>query len=526
MSLSHLQIANIAILAGLAIRLGYWLYVDPIWEDALITLRIVGNFVTSGRLSYNLPEVVYGFTSPLHALLIMLPGEAAFPGGGLFTSRIASLVAFGATVRMAMKLARHPAYNLGLPGCGLWLLLLVCYMPGVYFPLGGMETQFAVLAVIAAITYCTYRSDLLLGIWLGIALLVRPDLVILLIACLSVRFLGSPKAALKVGLVACVVYGPWFAFSWMYFGSPIPQTVIAKSLQRPEISLNLWWFAGKIFSPTTSASVAGNIFLDAVVLLSLILILASIAILCLSPNEPGPSRSTNRYCQYLGKAHLLAGPLFVIGFYFYMTLFMAHCPWYHVPVFLLSGSLFALTVDRFAEFVRARSRMMAAWATAVLTLGIALPHVCYAVVKPFRDHLVQLYIENSVRIPVGLWLRDHVQPGERVFLEPLGYVGYYAGPGVAIDDWPGLVSRRTTTALRSLPPDQRTEIDPIPLLKPEWIVIRQGNYRSGIAATTPAAEELRDRYQVVAEFGIPGFAPDYFFLQNNMDAFFYILRRV
>jgi hypothetical protein len=67
------KVLFIALVTGIVLRISYCLYVDPVWEDTLITLRIVENFIANNTLSYNHPLPVYAFTSPLNALLIMYP---------------------------------------------------------------------------------------------------------------------------------------------------------------------------------------------------------------------------------------------------------------------------------------------------------------------------------------------------------------------------------------------------------------------------------------------------------------------
>ena len=51
--------------------------------------------------------------------------------------------------------------------------------------------------------------------------------------------------------------------------------------------------------------------------------------------------------------------------------------------------------------------------------------------------LQQRLIEDGVRRPIGLWLRAHAaSPQDTVFLEPLGYIGYFSG--LKMLDHPGL----------------------------------------------------------------------------------------
>ena len=54
--------------------------------------------------------------------------------------------------------------------------------------------------------------------------------------------------------------------------------------------------------------------------------------------------------------------------------------------------------------------------------------------------LQQAIIEDGSRRAVGLWLRQNAGPGDTVFLESLGYIGYFSN--LKTYDFPGLVLDR------------------------------------------------------------------------------------
>src|SRR6185295_2100971 len=59
-------------IAACLVGLGYSLYTQQIWEDALITLRHSENLSNGQGLTYNPGERVHGFTSPINVLLLTL----------------------------------------------------------------------------------------------------------------------------------------------------------------------------------------------------------------------------------------------------------------------------------------------------------------------------------------------------------------------------------------------------------------------------------------------------------------------
>lgn len=76
-------------------------------------------------------------------------------------------------------------------------------------------------------------------------------------------------------------------------------------------------------------------------------------------------------------------------------------------------------------------------------------------------------MEDGVRRSIGLWLREHARPGDTVFLEPLGYIGYFSQ--LKTFDFPGLSSPEVVAVIRS---GHRTYPDIITALRPTWLVLR------------------------------------------------------
>jgi hypothetical protein len=514
------RILFIALVTGIALRVSYILYVEPVWEDALITLRIVENFISNNSLSYNHPLPVYAFTSPLNALLIMCPAHALFQEG-INAVRITSLFAFAATLLIAYQLAQTAPFRLSRIGLSIWLCLIVGYMPGIYFPMGGMETQFAILFTFAALQASLCEKDIRLGLISGIGLLVRPDTIIFTMCSLFLFALKNPKKSTKAALVCAIVYLPWFVFSWYYFGSPVPHSAMAKSLViKPSISIeNFWWILQKVFSPTTSSGAGSmtDIVANLTSTLAVLLIIASIWAIWKSAFSTAVKGSATIY-SLRNKAILFCAPAYALSFVLYMFLSWAHAPWYHVPAFLIAAGLFAQGFD----FVTVRQPKKLI--KILLLIGILAPHIGYALVKPYRDKLVQQHIENEVRSKTGEWLKNNVPFGERVYLEALGYIGYYAGLNVTIIDWPGLASPVTLQNMKKMPPEQRHLTDLILPISPEWIVIRPQNYNIALERNDPTAKFLKTSYQMVANISVSDTAPSFFFLQNHMDANFIILK--
>ena len=121
--------------------------------------------------------------------------------------------------------------------------------------------------------------------------------------------------------------------------------------------------------------------------------------------------------------------------------------------FHLTGSVAKATVQRQA--------VAASWGLVALCAALTFGLVAYQL------RLQQRIVEDGVRIPMGKWLKAHAAPEDRIYLECLGYVGYFSGGRMR--DYTGLVTPEVVSLIREKKLDYYT----IPqALKPEWVVLR------------------------------------------------------
>src|SRR5690606_32136607 len=73
-------------------------------------------------------------------------------------------------------------------------------------------------------------------------------------------------------------------------------------------------------------------------------------------------------------------------------------------------------------------------------------------------------VEDRLRKPLGLWLRAESRPGDRVMLEPIGYIGYYSR--LPVLDVVGLVSPQVLPYWNSRVASPLAEI--AGAFRPEW----------------------------------------------------------
>ena len=222
--------------AAVLVRVFFWHYANRTWEDALITVLHAENFMDGLGLTHYKPDEapVHGFTSPL-SVLIPLLGELVHRGLGLPLLKIVSALAGGLTVLFGWKLTRaYGELNLSTGSFLMIATLLAFEHHQILWGMGGMETQMAVLVLIASMWSLRAASPTVQGVLLALCVYVRPDFAIWAAIAtvdlfLQARRNGSYKALIRAVTVAVVVYAPWVVFTQLYYGSPIPNTIPAKS---------------------------------------------------------------------------------------------------------------------------------------------------------------------------------------------------------------------------------------------------------------------------------------------------------
>jgi len=121
-------------------------------------------------------------------------------------------------------------------------------------------------------------------------------------------------------------------------------------------------------------------------------------------------------------------------------------------------------------------------------------------------HIQQKEIGYGNVKQVGLWLKENVRKGDSIYLEPLGYIGYFS-EGKMID-YPGLVSPQVVRLLK-----QNKNLDfytLVPEIKPDWIILRPRE-----AARMSALEYFQKNYAYIKTFSVLDNLRRYKFYREN-----------
>jgi hypothetical protein len=463
---------SVAGFAGLlSVPLFFALYTGQIWEDFFITYRHSQNLIMGQGLVYSAGERVHGFTSPvgvlLPALCDLLTGQRSYLHA-LWLFRILSAVAFAVGGLLIWRVLSDDES----PYARWFGVLLYSFdAKGVANTVNGMETAFMLVLVAWHVNLLRKplgRHWIAVGLcWAGL-MWVRPDGCIY-IAALSLAGLlfgqGPRKETLiglfKSALVCTLLYLPWFIWAWAYYGSPIPNTVLAKmnvehaatdhlghALLNPVQRFVL--AAGDVFRPAYSGpdtSWHWGIWVMTTILGGFCACYWA---------APGRDR--------LGRAVSLTFALLCV---YFSSMPMVY-PWYYPPVAVLGVVVLSRGAFAMSRALTRWPRTAARIAFAVLAL--LLVERAYLFAQTCRQAaFAQECVEMGNRARIGLWLREQIAAGagNTVYLEPIGYVGYFSGARIL--DWPGLV----TPEVVRLRAEEHLDFYAVPaVLRPDWIVLR------------------------------------------------------
>ena len=200
-------------------------------DDSYITFRYARNLLAGEGFVYNPGQQVMGTTTPLYTCLMSLLGafsggtQAPFPWLALIVNSLADSLTCLLLWQFGKKLHAEWA---GYVSAMLWALAPF----SVTFAIGGLETSLYVFLLTASVYALIEKRRFLTALFAALALLTRPDALILLGPLGLERLWQAWKKKEKLRVDEVLAFGlpvlAWGVFATLYFGSPIPQSVQAK----------------------------------------------------------------------------------------------------------------------------------------------------------------------------------------------------------------------------------------------------------------------------------------------------------
>jgi hypothetical protein len=491
-------------LIAMLLRLIFWGYTHRYWEDALITCLHSENFALGKGLTHFRPDEppLHGFTSPL-SVLVPLIGDLIKVGFGLEFLKLMSIPASALTVLYLLAFAIHPKVKLATPLAVLLMGFAAFEHHQILYGMAGMETQLSVLILVMSVYYSVAWKLVPLAISLGLCMLVRPDYGFWTIIIGVYVLIKEPRSIFKVVGIAMAVYLPWIIFTTLYYGTPLPNTVVAKGL-----GYGKWWAGLEggpgfsdfkrrawvvmseqlhfMLSPTFNGHGGGqHLFFfkgPESPLGNFMFLMAALGSLVIAVRRKWPLWP------------LVA--LVAVYTLYYAYLVPVVFGWYKNPYLITLLMLSAVGLNSIAALIPApqwRTRTLAAFTIAYLGLFAAVLPITF-----YTERQIQLTVENQVRKPAGLYLAEHMKEDEAVGCEPLGYMSYYSRGNVY--DWPGLASR-TVVAWSKENPGKRNLQNMLNGLRPEYLFLRDMEFLYSFSAADRAW--IQKDYHVVKAFQVP-----------------------
>ena len=360
-----------------------------------------------------------------------------------------------------------------------------------------METP--VVLLLMGLSLWALGSDraIAIGVFVGLTVLCRIDGGIWAAVMILALGLKSPRKAAISALAAFAVVLPWIVFATLYFGSFLPNSMLAKAVVRPGregilldgehiLKYALWYVKGTGF------------------VASMYLYPLWVAVLSL-----GAYRLLRQNARDLW-------PVVAFPFVYAFTMYAGRCPrfeWYLVPITYACMMLLGVGM---MEVYRGVKRLIPARAQALVAASIVTAAVlwyCGAAVPTMIRHMCpRAAIEDYVRTEVGKWLRDNTPEHASVAMEAIGYQGYYSQRRII--DFAGLVTPKVVEFKRSTAKNGQVFDDVLRFFEPDYIVLRSyevdtnHHFNGGLLFATPEKErQFRETYREVRRFDAPGSGP-------------------
>lgn len=443
----------VAIAAALSWWLWFRLYTGRTFEDALITFRFAQNLSSGKGFVFNEGERVLGTTTPLQTLLLAGIGKLI---GSQNIPVAASVLMF--CVGIATGLVTYAIFRrLGYGRNWSVVAMILFYGNNLILltSVAGMETPLALFFMALSIYLLLQNRYTLALVACAFLVLTRIDGSVWFLLCLASIGLKTKRVPWQPIGASCLVLLPWFLFSYAYFGTVIPHTVLAKreigapapvSLFHPDtVKFFALWYA-KVFGCGHPVMVPIWPFVI-------------VAGLWKWWRYPGEDRWITRIII-----------LFPVAFGLFLIAGNAqHFDWYLMPslwcCLMLSTAGFRELVVWFQNRFKLRD---VRFSYGFVFVFIAV--YCWSQNTGRVERNRRFQANESMRRSLGLWLHDNTPPDSLVLMEAIGYQGFYSQRRVL--DLAGLISPSVVKLHKESRSNAETFYKIISGPRPDYIVLR------------------------------------------------------
>ena len=443
------------------------------FDDAYITFRYARNISKGLGFVYNPGENVLGTTTPLYTLLLSLFALLSKPEYIPRISFLISIVADALNVWLLFRLSDWIFKNREIAVLTSVIFLLQPFRLNV--AAGGMETSlFLTCLLLSYDRYLLGERSFSTSIWAAIAILIRPDAVIPLIPLFLDWLISDQRGFLKSILTTGLIITPWFLWSTLNFGSPIPHSIIAKNISYKNPPGLAAFYLLTFIGTGTPGPYLSPYFLIPGLILGLPLMLTGVWILI-------KNRSKG----------------LVVGLYpILYTIMMAiinppmYFSWYFIP--LIPGLLILIMVSIWYGLKQSRrTKLMIASMVSV----ILLVYPTYLLIKQPNWPLSRS--REGAFWNVCNTIKDLDLKNKTVLTPDIGVIGWCLEEAKILDPI-GLVSPEATSYNKELPPDQLVSPDLISDKQPDYIISLDQFINPNILEN----EDFQRSYELIYEMNV------------------------
>jgi arabinofuranosyltransferase len=416
-SLTHYNTVGFR-LAAAAILLVFVLLAVSLWpatlDDAFISYRYARNLADGNGPVFNPGERVEGYSNPLWVLLL-----SAFIALGMNAEWVSKALGLGCGIGIIVlamgMLRRHfrasPPLALLL---GAWLATSIGLL---YYAISGLETLFYSLQLLILIQLLLQRRFGWAALVSVTLLITRPEgmLFILPLALCAGMERKNSRAWWRYPLASLAGLGLVTLWRWSYYGALLPNTFNAK------IKTHWGFIQYALWHTQTFVNYAWQSF---------------------SWNDLVPAFALF-YALFLLRRRDLA-PAAVLGCLLFFVWFSGS-DWmsfgrFYVPALPVIG-LFAFAAQQsIVSALEAHGlRGPRLWIWLALPVLFNLVAFYYASEELQSGQSINPAMHSRPHRAIGLWLRDHAHPGERLVVNEIGAIGYYSN--LPIIDMIGLTDK-------------------------------------------------------------------------------------
>lgn len=462
------------------------------FEGAYVTFRYATNLVEGKDFSFNPHEHILSTTTPLTAFL--LTPFAWFSDRDMFP--LAAQLLLAVIMIAATYINDLILKELGVNFTARSITMILTLVHPEFFKsaASGMETPVVCLLMSFGLLTLLSGGVISCAIIINCLLLVRID-TFPFVAALSFELLRTKRThAVRALSYSSIILVSYIVYSFYIFGSPIPQSVLAKS----------GWFSAQFISNEHSiisyliwiwSGVVGTIsVVEPISYLGLSFILLIIfGIYSLSSSK-----------ELLAKIFLRcwAGFLFSFLFFYFLGRGATMFGWYLVPVlwisFIVAGIGINLILQICAELLSQKNYLRSyiisiAFIPSIMELISIDQGIIFDFAKIIRE-------ESVVRRRIGRFLKVY-SPNATVLAESFGIIGYQSGCKML--EPTGILTKEALTLHAAGYTDNQIFMEFITSNEPEIVVLRESSLvvsETGIFSNKYTKEYFRKKYIEIQHF--------------------------